>query len=197
MPAPRRSVHGSSLRTPAVADPSRSRRSRTRGEPCHRPAGRRPARRDPARASRDRRPRRRVRGRVLSPCHISTTRSLRASCSTSSPRRRPRASPASLPAYRKRRSRRRYSRRRRRTDWASCVASGTKCSQCHHEPAIPRRVEVRQVVAVADRAPALGLRVDAAQAEHQADEADRGEDVEEEAEERDFPDCCLIRNRTL
>ena len=53
------------------------------------------------------------------------------------------------------------------------------------EPAILRRIEVRQVVAVADRAAALDLGVDAAQAEHEAHEADRGEDVEEVGEERE------------
>src|SRR3546814_1490804 len=50
------------------------------------------------------------------------------------------------------------------------------------QPVVVVRVELRAIVVVADRAPALGGRVAAAQAEHQADEADRGEAVEANAE---------------
>ncbi len=53
------------------------------------------------------------------------------------------------------------------------------------QPAIPVRRELRQEVAIADRAPALHAGVQAAQAEDQADETDAGEDVEEEPEERE------------
>jgi hypothetical protein len=51
------------------------------------------------------------------------------------------------------------------------------------EPAILRRVEIGQVVAIADGAPALDLGVDPAQPEHEADETDGREDIEEIPEE--------------
>src|SRR6187402_3955039 len=52
------------------------------------------------------------------------------------------------------------------------------------EEPVAGRVEVREIVAIADGAAALRLGIDAAEAEHEADEADRREDVEVIAEER-------------
>src|SRR5205814_7817285 len=52
------------------------------------------------------------------------------------------------------------------------------------KPPMRARMELRTIVVVADRAAALRRRVDATQAEAQADEAERREDVEEHAEGR-------------
>ena len=63
------------------------------------------------------------------------------------------------------------------------VRIGDEVQARNREPPVFRRIEVRQVVAIADRAAALDLGVDAAEAEHEAHEADRGKDVGEIPEE--------------